>query len=223
MKSREEKLAYWKSYREKNAEHRRKQKKAYYEENRERLMKKSRANYAANAERCRAYRNKYWAKHKPEPKPKKIAMTKEESREKRNATARKKTRDHGESERAKHRAYESKRRRENIQHKLGKLLRARIGHEIRKRRLNRRYSPIKNLGCTIHELKAHLESLWTEGMNWENHGKLHGCWHIDHILPLSSVDLTDPLAFAKVAHYTNLQPLWAKDNWTKGGRRRAFS
>ena len=68
------------------------------------------------------------------------------------------------------------------------------------------------LGCTIEELWTHLENKFTEGMTRENHGK----WHIDHIMPCASFDLTKPEQQAKCFHYTNLQPLWALDNTRKG-------
>lgn len=61
---------------------------------------------------------------------------------------------------------------------------------------------------------SHLESLFKPGMSWENHGE----WHIDHILPLASFDLTDEQQAAKACHYTNLQPLWASENMSKGAR-----
>ena len=71
------------------------------------------------------------------------------------------------------------------------------------------------LGCTIEEHQEYLESKFTEGMTWENHG-LKG-WHIDHILPLNEggATLTEEEKIKRI-HYTNTQPLWAKDNYSKG-------
>jgi hypothetical protein len=77
-------------------------------------------------------------------------------------------------------------------------------------------SPIRSMeyiGCTVEEFKAHIESLWVDGMTWENNTK-HG-WHIDHIRPLASFDLTNPEQMKCALHYTNLQPLWARDNLEK--------
>lgn len=69
------------------------------------------------------------------------------------------------------------------------------------------------LGCSIAELKIHLETQFTDGMSWDNYGKKG--WHIDHILPCASFDLTDPEQQKICFHYTNLQPLWAQDNYKK--------
>lgn len=63
------------------------------------------------------------------------------------------------------------------------------------------------LGCTIPELKAYLENRFLPTMSWDNYGSL---WHIDHIKPCASYDLTDPKQQAECFHYTNLQPLFAK-------------
>jgi hypothetical protein len=69
------------------------------------------------------------------------------------------------------------------------------------------------VGCSIEELRKHLELQFQQGMNWYNHG-IFG-WHIDHILPCSSFDLNDPIQQKECFHYSNLQPLWAKDNMQK--------
>jgi 5-methylcytosine-specific restriction endonuclease McrA len=62
-------------------------------------------------------------------------------------------------------------------------------------------------------VKAHLEAQFKEGMSWENWG-VSG-WHVDHIIPLSSFDLSDEKQLKKAVHYSNLQPLWAADNIIK--------
>jgi hypothetical protein len=75
---------------------------------------------------------------------------------------------------------------------------------------------IEMLGCTAKELKNYLASKFTDGMTWENYG-MDG-WHVDHIRPCSSFDLSDPEQQRQCFHYTNLQPLWAKDNLQKGNK-----
>ena len=77
-------------------------------------------------------------------------------------------------------------------------------------------STIDLLGCSVEELRIHLEAQFVEGMNWENYG-LYG-WHIDHIRPCSSFDLTDAEQQRICFHYTNMQPLWAKDNLKKSDK-----
>jgi len=57
-------------------------------------------------------------------------------------------------------------------------------------------------------------------MTWDNHGTGHNGkgmkeWHIDHIKPCASFDLSKPSQQRKCFHYSNMQPLWAKDNLKK--------
>lgn len=80
-------------------------------------------------------------------------------------------------------------------------------------------SSIELIGCTITELRQHLEAQFTDGMSWANHGR--NGWHIDHIRPCVSFDLTDPEQQRQCFHYTNLQPLWAADNIRKGAKWQA--
>jgi hypothetical protein len=72
------------------------------------------------------------------------------------------------------------------------------------------------LGCSAQFLRAYLENKFQEGMSWENYGKAG--WHVDHIIPCSSFDLTDPEQQKRCFHYTNLQPLWAVDNLKKSNK-----
>jgi len=97
--------------------------------------------------------------------------------------------------------------------KLLTMLRKRILNVIKGKK---HYKSIDLLGCTVLNARVHLEKQFKEGMTWGNHGTRG--WHIDHIIPCSSFDLTDPEQQKKCFHYTNLQPLWAKENMSKGAK-----
>lgn len=66
------------------------------------------------------------------------------------------------------------------------------------------------------EFIYHIESLFSEGMSWGNHGKMG--WHIDHIKPISSFDLNDINECIECWSLKNLQPLWWSDNLKKGSK-----
>lgn len=98
--------------------------------------------------------------------------------------------------------------------KIANRIRTRLWHAVKGGTVSG--SAVRDLGCTIEELKVHLESQFQPGMSWDN-WTTDG-WHIDHIVPLCSFDLTDPEQLKKACHYTNLQPMWAEDNLKKGRR-----
>ena len=83
----------------------------------------------------------------------------------------------------------------------------------------------KYIGCNKDELKKYLESLFTEGMSWENYGNRELCWNIDHKLPLDS-HIRDQNGLWKedseynksLIHYTNLTPMWRKENRLKSNK-----
>jgi hypothetical protein len=77
-------------------------------------------------------------------------------------------------------------------------------------------SAVNDLGCSIEYFMSHIESKFKPGMTWDNYG--HSVWHIDHIKPLNSFNLQDSEELKKACHYTNLQPLWAKDNLQKSDK-----
>ncbi len=73
------------------------------------------------------------------------------------------------------------------------------------------------VGCSVDVLRKWLEDKFTDGMSWENYGRGSGCrWEIDHKKPCAKFDLCSSENQKKCFHYTNLQPLWDKDNWAKG-------
>lgn len=109
-----------------------------------------------------------------------------------------------------HKTYIREREQRDPNFKLANRLRARL-YKITKG-LVKAGSSVKDLGCSLSELKSYLEQRFQKGMTWDNYGK----WHIDHCNPLSKFDLTDRQQFLEACHYTNLQPLWATENIIKG-------
>jgi hypothetical protein len=75
-------------------------------------------------------------------------------------------------------------------------------------------STIELLGCSIDELKIHLQNQFKKGMTWQNHGE----WHIDHIIPCAAFDLSKKEDCLKCFNYKNLQPLWAHENLSKSDK-----
>lgn len=121
-------------------------------------------------------------------------------------------RTHKDERRIKSNEYHNKRLKNDPNFKLRVNLRTRLRLAIKN---NQKVgSAIKDLGCTVEELKIYLESKFSEGMSWENHGE----WHIDHIKPLSSFNLTDRKELLKAVNWSNLQPMWAFDNVMKGAK-----
>jgi hypothetical protein len=132
-----------------------------------------------------------------------------------NAKRRKYCKQNKEKVRAQRRRYVANRKATNLNYKLAYSLRARLNRAIKIDQKSG--SAVRDLGCSIPELRLHLESQFQEGMSWDNWSK-YG-WHIDHVIPLSKFDLSDREQFLKACHYTNLQPLWAADNYKKSNRR----
>jgi hypothetical protein len=95
--------------------------------------------------------------------------------------------------------------------KLKKNLRNRLYMALRNG--SRKTSAVHDLGCSLEHFKLYMRSLFEPGMSWENYGK--GGWHIDHIIPLAKFDLNTREGQLKATHFTNLQPLWERDNLSK--------
>lgn len=162
---------------------------------------KDRAYAERNAETLAAHRAQYYRNHRAQAK--------------RNQQAWRKT--HPEEYRKRGREYQRRRASEDMGFRLLRSLRARFVSACRGKRSGRTLALI---GCSLDHLRAHLEAQFKEGMTWANYGpyRVGGpmTWHIDHIKPCAAFDLTDPVQQRACFHWTNLQPLWAAENMSKG-------
>lgn len=105
-----------------------------------------------------------------------------------------------------------KKRHSSASYRLNASMRAAICETIRRGKGGRKTFDL--LGYTLNELMAHLERQFLKGMRWGNYGE----WHIDHIKPLSSFKIAgaDDPELMRAWGLTNLRPIWAKDNISKG-------
>jgi hypothetical protein len=108
------------------------------------------------------------------------------------------------------RVYKYNREQSDINFKICNRIRKRLYSIIKNNQ--KTGSAVQDLGCSIAELRKHLQSQFQPGMTWDNYGQ----WHIDHIRPLSGFNLSNRKELLQACHYTNLQPLWAIDNLRKG-------
>jgi hypothetical protein len=111
--------------------------------------------------------------------------------------------------------YEKNRKKTDPEFKLMKTLRSRLGSALNRVKLNKTYGTIELTGCTVSELKKHIEKQFNNEMTWENHGIY---WHLDHIIPYSAFDLTKKTEQFVCFNYRNLQPLECIVNLTKSNK-----
>lgn len=167
---------------------------AYRKANPEAHKARQRAYQQRNAERIREYRRAHYEANREHYR--------DLDREWRKANKEKK------------RVYWRERMANEPQVRLSRALRTRLNMAIS--REYRAGSAVRDLGCSIAELCGHLEALFLPGMSWQNYGPRG--WHIDHIIPLSSFDLTDRTQLLIACNFENLRPLWAVDNLSKGAK-----
>jgi hypothetical protein len=225
----------------KDEEKRKQYAKEYRKKNKDRINENKRKNREENIERYREYDRKYYANNKKKflrrfksfEEQERLRQKGREShirnRKKRNEYSKNwrlrnleyiaeynKKQQQDPKNRDRYRAYWRKALKKKLtdpNKKLRHYIRCRIG-DLLKGQIKSSESTLKLLGCSIEECWIHLESKFQPGMTRDNYGK----WHVDHIRPCSSFDLTDPEQQKICFHYTNLQPLWAIDNIKKGAK-----
>lgn len=103
-----------------------------------------------------------------------------------------------------------------LKKKIAIRLRRRLNSVIESQGTIKSNSTMKLLGCSLPDFLIHIETQFNNGMTWDNYGFTG--WHMDHIIPCASFNLTIKEEQEKCFHYTNIQPLWRKDNLIKGSK-----
>lgn len=112
--------------------------------------------------------------------------------------------------------WKTNQKKSNPAFKLSVNMRERVRNAVKSGRGEKRTKTASLIGCSILDLMKHIESLWLPGMTWANYG-FRG-WHIDHIKPCASFDLTSESQQLACFHWSNMQPLWWRDNLSKGAK-----
>lgn len=176
-----------------------------------------RKKYLENPEKYKAYKREQWKKMKEDPEKAKKYREHRRIWERKYRKTEKYRISHLKQAKEWYKKNSKKiyqQRRKRPYERLSSVIRSRI-HDV----LKHGYKSDKTeklIGITIKELKLYIEKQFKDDMTWDNYG-FYG-WHIDHIIPLSSFDLTKAEEQKKAFHYTNLQPLWAKENMQKGSK-----
>jgi len=200
MENKENSKIYRKKWRDKHKDEIKNYNKFYASEHKEQRKEYIEKNYYRDKEKNKIYHKAYYNKNKD----KLIAQNKVSSK-----IWRKNNKDKVNSIQNK---CIIKRRKSDINFRILCNLRTRIWKAIKG--YTKSLPTMMLIGCEIDYLLFHLQSQFTEEMNWDNYGK----WEVDHIRPCSSFDLSKPEEQLKCFNYTNLQPLWKKDNLIKGAK-----
>ena len=205
--NREKQLLKSKEWYLKNKERKTQKSKERYLKNKEVISKKRKENYLVNKEKVKQQSREWYLKNK-EKRNKKSKEWVSKNKEKHKQLLKRWFSENREYIRKKNR----ERRRTDSTFRMVSNIRRRILSALKGR--NKSSNTMKLLGADIEQVWKHLESTFKPGMTREN----HGLWHIDHIIPCASFELSKPEAHAKCFHCTNLQALWAHENLSKGDR-----
>jgi hypothetical protein len=193
--NRDKKLERTRLWRAQNVEQVKEYNRQWRNENREIYLEKVREYQSKNPDVVKRCNSNYYAKHSNKLKEYQVEYSKA-NRNKINARSRR---------------YVQQRIKTDLQFRITHVLRSRLCAAIKGRKPVQQTMDL--VGISFTELISYLEGRFQHGMSWANYG-FRG-WHVDHIAPIASFDLTDPDQQRRCFHYTNLQPLWWKDNLRK--------
>ena len=107
-------------------------------------------------------------------------------------------------------------------YKLRSVLRKQLVEILKRKGVRKCESVLVLVGCSLAEFKTHIESHFKDGMTWKNYGlytkKEPWKWNIDHVLPVDKFDLSLKSEREHCFHFSNLRPLWGRDNILKSNK-----
>ena len=196
------KVRWWDGKKLRNPEYKKEYNKEYQKENKEKLKEQRKEYYKANKEYKKEYNKEYQKENKE-----KIKEYKKEYR----AANKEKIKEYyaANKERANKRCRWRYKNDENF--RLTRVLRSRFKFALKSQNIKKNSHVLELTSCSMDFLKNYLSKKFKKGMTWGNQGQ----WHIDHRKPCASFDLVNKEEQRKCFHYTNLQPLWGKENMEK--------
>lgn len=166
----------------------------------------------SKTEKSKEYHRQYYREHAQDYNDRKIQWRKKNP-ERETEARRAYNEKNRESVNNYHREWKAKKAQSDPQYKLKINISRRIRYELHTLNKGRKISrTIELIGCSIEDLKAHIERQFAPGMSWENYGKV---WHIDHRIPCATWDLANEFESKCCWNYRNLQPMLASDNLRK--------
>ena len=167
--------------------------------------------YKLNLKRIKEKQQLYYVKHKETLKEKSRLYNKIHKDRKRECDRR-----YNKSNRKVINTYRKGRLKTDSNYKIRIAISKRFTKMVKKQKTLKSKRTMEMLGCSLEDFKKHIELQFKEGMTWENH-TFKG-WHLDHIKPCASFDLTNPKQQEECFHYSNFQPLWWYENLSKGDK-----
>lgn len=178
--------------------------KKYWQKNKERDSARHKEWYIENKERQQEYNKKYRKENLEEL----LEKDRIRCRERREDPKHRKWYNEYRKE------YDKKKRKTDINFKLKQNISRRIRELLKD---GKGHTSMEYCGCTVNELREHLEAKFTEEMDWNNYGNI---WHIDHVIPCTAWDMSIDFEAKCCFNYRNLQPMLAKKNILKNNKYR---
>jgi len=169
--------------------------KKYREKNKEKIFRQQQIYYQKNKEKIQAYKKEYQQKN--------------------SRIIAKKQKLWGQTHKKQINKYSRDRRKNDLHYRILNNMRGRLYYALKSQDSRKALHTMDLVGCSVDELKLHIQKQFTSGMMWDNYGLGNTKWSIDHIIPCAYFDLTKPEEQKKCFHYSNLCPLWNKDNSKK--------